>query len=54
MINEITGSDKVVEFATRRDWDKITKRRASIAKAGKVLGYAPKMTMKNGIKRIAH
>jgi len=35
----------------RRDWDRITRRRASIEKARKVLGYAPKMKMKEGIKR---
>ncbi|MCL0069506.1 hypothetical protein M1N85_02235 [Dehalococcoidia bacterium] len=34
-----------------RDWDKITRRRASIEKARKVLGYEPKMKMKEGIKR---
>jgi len=52
IINEITGSDKVVEFVAQRDWDKITKRRASIEKAKKVLGYEPKVTMKDGVKRV--
>jgi len=51
MVNEITGNRSGVEFTTRRDWDKITKRRASIEKARKVLGYEPKMKMKEGIKR---
>lgn len=52
MVNEITGSGKVVEFVAQRDWDKITRRRASIAKARKVLGYEPKVAMKEGIKKV--
>ena len=51
MVNEITGNHNGVEFVARRDWDKITRRRASIEKARKVLGYEPKMKMKEGIKR---
>ena len=51
MVNEITSNHTGVEFVARRDWDKITLRRASIEKAGKVLGYKPKMKMKEGIKR---
>ena len=51
MVNEITGNPGGVEFAPRRDWDKITRRRASIEKAKKVLDYEPKMKMKEGIKR---
>ncbi len=51
MVNEITGNTSGVKFVARRDWDKITRRRASIAKARKVLGYEPKMKMKDGIKR---
>ncbi len=52
MVNEITGNDKGIEFIPRRDWDKITKRRASIEKARQVLGYEPQMKMKYGIKRV--
>ena len=51
MVNEITGNQSGVEFAPRRDWDKITRRRASIAKAKKVLDYEPQIKMKEGIKR---
>ncbi len=50
MVNEITGNPNGVEFVARRDWDKITCRRASIEKARKVLGYEPKMKMEAGIK----
>jgi UDP-glucose 4-epimerase len=52
LVNEITNNDKGVEFVVRRDWDKITKRRASIEKARKVLGYEPKVKMKDGIKKV--
>lgn len=51
MILEVTGNTKNIEFAPRRDWDKITRRRASIEKARKVLGYEPKTEMKEGVKR---
>ncbi|MDO8568506.1 MAG: NAD-dependent epimerase/dehydratase family protein, partial [Dehalococcoidales bacterium] len=51
MINGITGNKKPIEYGPRRDWDKIIRRRASIDKATKVLGYKPKMKMKEGVKR---
>jgi nucleoside-diphosphate-sugar epimerase len=52
MVNEITGSDKGIRLVPRRDWDKIIRRRASIAKAKKVLGYEPGMVMKDGITKV--
>jgi nucleoside-diphosphate-sugar epimerase len=52
MVNEITGNDKGIELIPRRDWDKITRRKASIEKARRVLGYEPKMAMKDGIKKV--
>jgi nucleoside-diphosphate-sugar epimerase len=52
MVNEITGNPNGVQFVSRRDWDKITRRRASIEKARKVLGYEPRMKMKDGIKSV--
>jgi len=51
VVNEITGSNKGVEFVARRDWDKITRRRASIEKARRTLGYEPVTSIKEGIKR---
>jgi len=50
-VNEITGNESGVQFVSPRDWDKITKRRASIEKARKVLGYEPRTKMKEGIKK---
>lgn len=52
MVNEVTGNPNGVKFIPRRDWDKITRRRASVDKARKVLGYEPKMRMKDGIKKV--
>jgi UDP-glucose 4-epimerase len=52
MVNEITGNDKGIKLVPRRDWDKIIRRRASIAKATQVLGYEPGMAMKDGIKKV--
>jgi UDP-glucose 4-epimerase len=52
MVNEITGNSGGIEFTARRDWDKITRRRASIDKARKVLGYEPRMKMPDGIRRV--
>lgn len=51
-VNEITGNFSGVEFLARRDWDKIIRRRASIEKASKVLGYKPRTKMKEGIRRV--
>jgi UDP-glucose 4-epimerase len=52
MVNEITGNDKGMEMVPRRDWDKIVRRRASIAKARKVLGYQPRTAMQDGMKKV--
>ena len=51
MVNELTGNDNGVEFGPRRSWDKIIRRRASIDKARKVLGYEPKTKMTDGIEK---
>jgi len=50
-INEITGNETALVFKLRRDWDKVVKRRASIDKARKILGYEPKTEMKAGLKK---
>jgi len=52
MVNEMTGNDAGVGLVARRDWDKIIRRRASIEKAGRVLGYHPRTKIKDGIKRV--
>jgi len=49
-INELTGNDAGVVFKSKRDWDKVVRRRASIEKAGKILGYEPKTDIRIGLK----
>ena len=51
MVNELTGNDQGAVFSKRRSWDKIVRRRASIEKARKVLGYNPKTEIKEGIQK---
>jgi len=51
MINDLTGNNNGVKFVGRRKWDKVIRRRASIEKARKILGYEPKIGIKEGLKR---
>jgi nucleoside-diphosphate-sugar epimerase len=51
-VNEITGNKAGVLFKPRRDWDKAIRRRASIEKAGRILGYEPKTDMKIGLRKV--
>ena len=50
-INELTGNEAGIVFRSRRDLDKMIRRRASIEKARKILGYKPKTDMRTGLKR---
>ena len=50
-INELTGNSAGIVFKPRRDWDKAVRRRASIEKAKKILGYQPKTDIKTGLER---
>ena len=49
-INNLTGNDAGVVFKSKRDWDKVVRRRASIEKARKILGYEPKTDIRIGLK----
>lgn len=51
MISELTGNDTGLRFVGRRKWDKIVRRRASIEKAKKILGYKPKTDIETGLKQ---
>lgn len=51
-INEITGNKAGIIFKPRRDWDKVIRRRASIEKARRTLGYEPKIDMKTGLRKV--
>jgi len=50
-INELTGNDAGIIFKPKRDWDKVVRRRASIDKAKKILGYEPVTNMTTGLKK---
>jgi UDP-glucose 4-epimerase len=51
LVNELTGNPAGVRYVERRRWDNITRRRASIEKAGRVLGYRPKVDFETGVRR---
>lgn len=50
-INELAGNEAGIVFRSRRDWDKVVKRRASIEKATRLLGHKPKTDIRSGLKR---
>jgi len=50
-VNEVTGNEAGIVFKPRRDWDKAIRRRASIEKARKILGYKPKTDIKSGLRK---
>jgi UDP-glucose 4-epimerase len=52
IVNKLTGNTGGVKMVPRRDWDQITRRRASIEKAGRILGYKPSMDMEGGIRQV--
>jgi UDP-glucose 4-epimerase len=51
MINSVVGNNSAIQFTSKRDWDKIVRRRASIEKARAILGYEPKTQIKQGIMK---
>ncbi len=51
LVNELTGNPAGVRYVERRSWDKITRRRASVEKAGRLLGYRPTVEFEAGLRR---
>jgi nucleoside-diphosphate-sugar epimerase len=51
-IVELTGNETKIVFRPRRDWDQVVKRRASIEKARKILGYEPRIDIRTGLKKV--
>lgn len=49
MVNRLCGSPAGGSLVPRRDWDDISRRRASIARAKRVLGYRPKVGLEQGL-----
>lgn len=48
-INKLTGNEKGVVMQPKRDWDKSTRRRASIDKARRLIGYKPSTNIEAGL-----
>ncbi len=49
LVNRLSGNTKGVVFQEKRNWDKSTRRRASIDKAEKLLEYRPSGDMEKGV-----
>ena len=51
-INELTGNESGVTFIERRNWDVKCRLLSSVDKAGRLLGYKPKMKFEDGLKKV--
>jgi len=51
-INAETGNKAGIEFTGSRDWDRITRRCASVEKARTLLGYHPRTSMLEGLRTV--
>jgi len=51
MINKLTGNDAGIIFKPKRSWDRSIRRRAAIEKAKRMLGYRPKVDIREGLRR---
>jgi len=51
LINGITDNTAGVRYVERRSWDNITRRRASVEKAARLLGYRPTTEFEDGVRR---
>jgi nucleoside-diphosphate-sugar epimerase len=51
MINQATGNKAGIQFAQRRKWDTKDRLLASIDRARKLIGYEPKISFEEGLKK---
>ena len=51
-VNELTDNKAGIEHRPKRDWDKSTRRRASIDKARRILGYDPSTKFSDGLAAV--
>jgi nucleoside-diphosphate-sugar epimerase len=51
-INELTNNRGGIIYQKKRDWDKSERRRASIDKASRILGYTPMTNVKMGLPKV--
>ncbi|MCU0918440.1 MAG: NAD-dependent epimerase/dehydratase family protein [Planctomycetes bacterium] len=52
MINELTGNEAGIKFASRRKWDSKSRLWASVERAERVIGYRPKVAFREGLKTV--
>jgi len=52
MANELTGNKAPIKFLERRKWDTKPRLLGSYEKAGKLIGYKPKISFEEGLKNI--
>lgn len=50
LVNKVAGNKAGVVYTAKRNWDKSSRRRASIEKAEKVLGYHPQVPFAEGVR----
>lgn len=50
LVNELTGNSTPIQYTDRRKWDAQPRIIASIEKAGRLIGYEPQTTMREGLK----
>ncbi len=50
MVNDLTGNQAGIEYASRRKWDTKDRLLASIDKARRILGYEPRVKFAEGIR----
>ncbi len=48
-VNNVLGNSGGIKFRSRRNWDKVLRRKASIEKAREILGYDPKISLERGL-----
>jgi UDP-glucose 4-epimerase len=51
-VNETTINKAGILFRGKRDWDKSTRRRASISKAKRILGYSPTGNVRDSLSKV--
>jgi UDP-glucose 4-epimerase len=52
MVNQLAGNEAGVIYVERRDWDVKTRLLSSIEKAKRLLGYEPRTSFEDGLKKV--
>jgi len=52
MVNKLAGNEAGIVFAERRNWDVKCRLLSSVEKAGKMLGYKPRMAFEDGLRNV--